>query len=88
MRLLFTCSGIGYIAPANMLNGRAKEIHAVRDQKLRESRERRKHSRRASRATEKMTFVRNTRPEAGALPRGSSNAELSEYTEGNGVDVA
>jgi len=33
---------IGYITPSDMLNGRQHEIHAVRDEKLRFGRERRR----------------------------------------------
>jgi putative transposase len=41
-------SAIGYIAPKDMLEGRAKEIFAARDRKLAEARERRKTLRQAT----------------------------------------
>jgi putative transposase len=40
-------SAIGYITPRHMLDGRAKAIHADRDRKLAEARERRQHLRQA-----------------------------------------
>src|SRR5690606_39835985 len=40
-------SAIGYIAPHDMLAGRAPEIHAERDRKLEEARERRRERRAA-----------------------------------------
>lgn len=49
-------SAIGYITPADMMAGRAAEIHAARDQKLAEAREHRKASRRAKREAEKVTY--------------------------------
>jgi putative transposase len=38
-------SAIGYIAPKDMLEGRADQIHAERDRKLEEARERRRLAR-------------------------------------------
>ena len=43
-------SAIGFIAPRDKLEGRAKAIHAKRDRRLEEARERRKTKRRAERA--------------------------------------
>jgi hypothetical protein len=40
-------SAIGYVTPKDKLEGRDKEIHAARDQKLAEARERRKQTRQA-----------------------------------------
>jgi len=44
-------SSIGYITPANRLNGREKEIWAERDRKLEQARQRRAETRQASRAS-------------------------------------
>lgn len=50
-------SAIGYITPADMLAGRAKAIHASRDQKLADARTRRSESRRAAGNDEKMKYT-------------------------------
>lgn len=41
---------IGYVTPADKLNGREKEIHAARDRKLQAAREQRQHARQKARA--------------------------------------
>jgi len=42
-------SALGYVTPADKLNGLAEEIHAKRDRKLEAARERRRQLRQAAR---------------------------------------
>jgi transposase InsO family protein len=81
-------SAIGYITPADMMAGRAAEIHASRDSKLAAARERRKQSRRASREVKNRMYAEDVRPEDRALPRGNSSAESDAYTDGEVASVA
>lgn len=67
-------SAIGYVTPADMMAGRAKAIHAARDQKLAEARERRTESRRKARQGEAAKYTEDARPEDKAMLRSTLSA--------------
>ena len=78
-------SGIGYVTPADMLAGRAKEIHEARDRKLAEARDRRKAARQTARATASASYTDNAQSEDKAMPGGNLSAELGPKSGGMAV---
>ncbi|WP_153558037.1 integrase core domain-containing protein [Roseimaritima sediminicola] len=67
-------SAIGYVTPADMLAGRATAIHAARDRKLADARERRSESRRQARECEAVAYTEDARPEDKAMLRSNLSA--------------
>lgn len=78
-------SGIGYVTPADMLAGRAKEIHEARDRKLAEARDRRRAGRQNARAAVGTSYTDSAQSEDKALPGGNLSAELGPKSEGMAV---
>ena len=73
------------MTPADMLAGRAKEIHEARDRKLAEARDRRKAARQTARATASASYTDNAQSEDKALPGGNLSAELGPKSGGMAV---
>ena len=73
-------SGIGYIRPADMLAGRAKEIQQERDRKLEEARKRRATAKRDGQTTD-TTYTKNARPEDKAMLGSNLSAESESKTD-------
>jgi putative transposase len=79
-------SALGYVTPRDMLEGRQQAIHAERDRKLAEARERRAAERLQSRKsigdkTEVESYTADARPEDKALLRSNLSAASSAKTE-------